>query len=107
MKLTLDGQELHEGKFVLWKVATQANTGVDLHSVYFVTEDDKFYEVVFTKPGDGNVANGWYLVEKKVKQEQPKTKKAEPIEGEIVDPSNPPDLSVQVEDEMDVKAIFG
>lgn len=119
-RYAIDGKELIEGKFYLWKVATQEKTGVDLHSVYFVTEKlhqagtmvpDKFYEVVFTKPGAENPANGWYLVEKQVAPapedtvEEPK-KKAEAIEGEIVD-SDPNTLKIQVEDEMNVQAIFG
>lgn len=110
-KLLLDDIELTEGKFYLYKVATQAGTMKDLMSVMFFTDEEKFYEVVFTRPGEGNVATGWYLVEREVKKaipeaeivEAPKeTKKAKKTANED---SNT--LSIQVEDELNLADMVG
>lgn len=99
--MTIDGNELIEGKFFLWRVAKQQGTDVDLHSVYFMTQDNgenpKFYEVVFTKADQGTVANGWYLVEKKVKPDIPE---AVIVEDKPTNDAQPDTLEVQVEDEL-------
>lgn len=66
--MEVDGNPLVEGKFYLWKLPRQTIQAKDLHSVFFVTKDNKFYEVAFAKPTDANPVPGWYLVEKEMKK---------------------------------------
>lgn len=93
----MNKDDLIKGEFYLYKVPRQATGGADLHSVYFITENNRTYEVVFTRHDAGNPTPAWYLVETK----------PEIQEGEVVEQPFSDTLEVRVEDEMDVTALFG
>lgn len=104
----MNKDNLIKGEFYLWKVARQATTDVDLYSVYFITEEDKTYEVVFTKHDAGNPTPAWYLVEKKVADEKSqKVGTNYPVSLDPHQETQSDTLEIRVEDELDVKALFG
>jgi hypothetical protein len=98
--MEIRGAKLTEGKFYLWEVATQQGTGIKLNSVYFITDAQKdVYEVVFTKPNEGNTAGGWYLV--KIDEIVKEIQEGEVVETPVQEAKDAGDtLSINVEDEL-------
>lgn len=90
--MEIDGKSLIEGKFYLWEVDKLMTNGKPLHSIYFITEDKKCYEVVFAHPTPENPVPGWYLAEKQIIPE-----------AEVIEINDDPNtLSIRVNDELEL-----